>query len=168
VRRVQWTDGRRDQPGWDHTGSDQPGSDHPGWDHPGWDHPERPEPPEPPEPPRHPGHPGHPGYREDPGRPGGPGSRADHHGDPGDWVADRVGLVLQRFGRLQERAEEMVSRAERIFGPGHQESRPRLTLARPVQAERLGLGVPPPGGTPRARTAVPSWPPISGPSGMDR
>ena len=30
-------------------------------------------------------------------------------------------MVLRRFGRLQERAEEMVSRAERMFGPFHQE-----------------------------------------------
>jgi chemotaxis protein histidine kinase CheA len=75
-------------------------------DHWGWDHPEPPEPPEPPGPPEPPRHPGHPGA--------GP--------DPGDWLADQVGLVLRRFGRLQERAEQMVSRAERMFGPSHQES----------------------------------------------
>ncbi len=96
ARRVHWTGGRRDYPGGDH-----------------------PEPPEPPEPPEHPGRPG---YAAGPGRTGGPGSGADQHGDPGDWLADRVGLVLQQFGRLQERAEEMVSRAERIFGPVHEET----------------------------------------------
>jgi hypothetical protein len=75
----------------------------------GWDRPEPPEPPEPPEAPEPP---------EPPRRPGHPGAGPD----PADWLADQVGVVLRRFGRLQERAEEMVSRAERMFGPSHQQS----------------------------------------------
>ena len=107
ARRGHWTGGRRDSQGWGHPEPPEP--------------PEPPDTPEPPEPPRHPGHPGarHPGAPRA-GHPGHPGAGPD----PGDWLADQVGLALRRFGRLQERAEEMVSRAERMFGASHQESHP--------------------------------------------
>jgi len=78
ARRVHWTDGRPEDPGWDY-----------------------PSPPKPPKPPKHPGHPG-----------------------AGPDLGDRIGHVLQRFDVLWGRAEQMVSRAERMFGPSHHESHP--------------------------------------------
>jgi hypothetical protein len=48
-----------------------------------------------------------------------------------DRVQDRVGQVLQRLDWLRERAEELVSRAERIANPGHQEPAAKPTHAEP-------------------------------------
>ena len=63
------------------------------WGGPGPERPWRPGPPDPPDPP-------------DPADPPEPFG-------PGDWMPDRVGQVFQRLEVFRDRAEEMLSRAER-------------------------------------------------------
>jgi Alanine-zipper, major outer membrane lipoprotein len=76
----------------------------------GWDRPGPPRPPKPPKPPRSPGH---------------PGGFGDFGFGPDLGV--RIGQVLRRFDVLRGQAEDIVSRAERMFGPGPRRSRPGLT-----------------------------------------
>jgi hypothetical protein len=82
-----------------------------GWpDDEGW---ERPEPPRPPRPPRPP---------EPPRSPGHPGGFGDFRFGPD--LGMRIGQVLRRFEVLRGQAEEIMSRAERMFGPARDKADP--------------------------------------------
>jgi hypothetical protein len=52
------------------------------------------------------------------------------HGAPSSHVPDRVGLVWQRFDELRERADWMVSQAERLLNLAREQA------SRPSQAVR--------------------------------
>jgi hypothetical protein len=42
--------------------------------------------------------------------------------DPAEWPQDRVEQVIQRFEVMRDRADRLLSAAQRIFGPGRTES----------------------------------------------
>jgi hypothetical protein len=42
--------------------------------------------------------------------------------DPAERLQDRVEQVIQRFEVMRDRADRLISAAERIFGPGRTES----------------------------------------------
>ncbi len=96
---------------------------------------------------------GHPDHHGRPGRPGPvpplPPLPPHPPGPPGH-SQNRVEQILWRFDQFRERAEEIVSRAERILNLGHEESRPALLTRtdtgsrRPARSGARRLTVSPP------------------------
>jgi hypothetical protein len=48
--------------------------------------------------------------------------RVQPNRDPADRLQDRVEQVIQRFEVMRDRADRLISAAERIFGPARSES----------------------------------------------
>jgi hypothetical protein len=55
-------------------------------------------------------------------------------GARGSQVPDRVGLVLQRFDELRERADRMVSQAERLLNLAREQASRPSQAAHPAPA----------------------------------
>jgi hypothetical protein len=56
--------------------------------------------------------------------------------DPAERLQDRVEQVIQRFEVMRDRADRLISAAERIFGPGRTESvRSEPAHAQPAPSE---------------------------------
>jgi hypothetical protein len=77
--------------------------------------------------------------------PSGP-HRVQPNRDPAERLQDRVEQVIQRFEVMRDRADRLISAAERIFGPGRSESvraepaHQEPTPSEPVRGERSEHG----------------------------